>query len=65
MPDPVTLGGLAALALSMTAESMLKGTVGEAAKEAYHALKNKIAQWAGGDVAPWNRRRLLRVVRQS
>jgi hypothetical protein len=51
MPDPVTLGGLAALALSMTAESMLKGTVGEAAKEAYHALKNKIAQWAGGDVA--------------
>jgi hypothetical protein len=51
MPDPVTLGGLAVLALSMTAEAMLKGTVGEAAKEAYHALKNKIAQWAASDVA--------------
>jgi hypothetical protein len=51
MPDPVTLGGLAVLALSMTAEAMLKGTVGEAAKEAYHALKDKIAQWAASDIA--------------
>jgi hypothetical protein len=51
MPDLVTIGGLAVLALSMTAEATLKGTVGEAVKDAYHALKGKIAQWAAADVA--------------
>jgi hypothetical protein len=50
MPDPVTIGGLAVLALSMTAEATLKGTVGEAVKDAYQALKGKIGQWAASDV---------------
>src|SRR5258708_38314164 len=51
MVDAVPIGSLAVLALSMTAEAMLKGTVGEVTKEAYHALKDKIAQWAASDVA--------------
>ena len=34
----------------MTAEAMLKGAVGEGVKDAYKALKSKIAIWASGDV---------------
>ncbi|MEA2840867.1 MAG: hypothetical protein QOF41_2197 [Methylobacteriaceae bacterium] len=50
MSDPVTIGGLAALALSMGAQAALKGVVGEAAKTAYNTLKAKVSAWAGSDV---------------
>jgi hypothetical protein len=50
MTDPVTIGTLAATALAMAAEAGLKGAVGEAVKDAYTALKDKIARWAGADV---------------
>ena len=50
MADPITTGVLAATALSMAAEAMLKGAVGEAAKDAYKSLKNKVAGWTGNDV---------------
>ena len=50
MGDPVTIGVLASTALSMAAEAAVKGTVGEAAKEAYKTLKSRVARWAGADV---------------
>jgi hypothetical protein len=50
MVDPVTIGALAASALSMAAEAALKGLVGEAAKEAYQALRAKVAGWLGDDL---------------
>jgi hypothetical protein len=50
MADPVTVGSLVAGALSMAAEALLKGTVGEAAKDGYNALKEKVAHWASGDI---------------
>jgi hypothetical protein len=51
MPDPFTIGALAAWALSKAAEGIAKGVLGEAAKDAYKSLKNRIAQWADHDVA--------------
>jgi hypothetical protein len=51
MTDPLTIGGLTALALGTAADAMLKGAVGEAVKDAYSALKDRIAVWAGRDVA--------------
>jgi hypothetical protein len=50
MSDPVTIGFLAAEALSIAAKAALKGAVGEAVKDAYSQLKAKIVLWAGGDV---------------
>jgi hypothetical protein len=50
MTDPVTVGALVVGALSMTAEAVLKGAVGEAAKDGYKALKEKVSRWASGDV---------------
>jgi hypothetical protein len=50
MTDPVTIGGLAALALSMGAQAAFKGVVGEAVKSVYNALKEKVSAWAGSDV---------------
>ena len=50
MSDPITVGAVTSLVLSMASEQALKGFVGEAAKDAYKALKGKIAHWAGGDV---------------
>lgn len=50
MADLVTVGSLVAGALSMTAEALLKGTVGEAAKDGYEALKEKVSRWASGDI---------------
>ena len=50
MADLVTVGSLVAEALSMAAEALLKGTVGEAAKDAYKALKEKVSRWASGDI---------------
>jgi len=50
MTDPVTIGTLTTTALAMAADAALKGAVGEAAKDAYKALKEKVAGWAGADV---------------
>lgn len=50
MLDAATIGSLASLVLGMASEAALKGAVGEAAKDAYKALKAKIAQWAASDV---------------
>ena len=50
LTDPVTIGALAASALSMAAGEVLKGAVGEAVKDAYASLKRGIGRWAGNDV---------------
>ena len=50
MPDPVTIGALAASALAMAAPEVLKSAVGEATKDLYKKLKKEVAAWAGGDV---------------
>ena|ERR1043166_2167329 len=50
MAEPITIGALVASALAMAGEAALKGTVGEAVKDAYKALKEHVARWAGGDV---------------
>jgi hypothetical protein len=50
MTDPMTVGSITALVLSLASEEALKTTVGEAVKDAYKALKQKIAHWASGDV---------------
>jgi hypothetical protein len=50
MVDPVTVGSLVAGALSMTAEAVLRGAVGEAVKDGYKALKEKVSHWASGEV---------------
>src|SRR4051794_6635415 len=55
MSDPVTLGACASLILSVGAEAALKSGIGEAAKDAYKALKDKIGHWAAGDVAALER----------
>jgi hypothetical protein len=50
MAEPVSIGVLAASVLSMVAEAGLKGSVSEAAKEAYQALRAKIVHWSGADL---------------
>lgn len=50
MTDPVTIGTLAASALALASDEAVKGFVGEAVKDAYKKLKDKIAHWAGADV---------------
>ncbi len=50
MADPVTIGALAASALAMAGEAGLKGAVSEAVKDAYGALRSRVARWAGSDV---------------
>jgi hypothetical protein len=50
MVGAVTVGSLVVEALSMAAEAMLKGAVGEAVKDGYKALKEKVSRWASGDV---------------
>jgi hypothetical protein len=51
MVDPVTVGSLVAAALSMTAEAVLKGAVGESVKDVYKTLKEKVSHWASSEVA--------------
>jgi hypothetical protein len=51
MSDPVTIGTLAATALAMGAEAVVKTGVGEVVKDAYKALKDKVSKWASGEVA--------------
>src|SRR4051812_27828462 len=50
MADPLTIGAMAAWALGAAAEAIGKGLLGEAAKDAYKTLKEKIGRWAGSDV---------------
>jgi hypothetical protein len=50
MGDPVTIGILAASALAMAAEAVVKSSVGEVVKDAYKALKDKVATWIRADV---------------
>jgi hypothetical protein len=50
MSDPVTIGVLAASALSMAAEAVVKSSVGEVVKDAYKALKEKVSSWVASDV---------------
>ena len=49
MADAVTVGSLVAEALSMAAEAVLKGAAGEAVKDGYKALKERVSRWASGD----------------
>jgi hypothetical protein len=51
MSDPVTLGVVVASALSMAAEAVVKSGVGEVVKDCYKALKDRVSQWASGEVA--------------
>lgn len=46
-----TVGSLVAEALGMAAGAALKGAVGEAVKDGYKALKEKVSYWASGEVA--------------
>jgi len=50
MTDPVSIGTLAASAMGMAAEAALKGLTGEAAKDAYKALRTRIGKWVNNDV---------------
>jgi hypothetical protein len=50
MADPGTVGSLVAEALSMAAEAFLKGAVGEAVKDGYKTLREKVSQWASRDI---------------
>ena len=54
-PATMTIGAVAVAALSegakIVAKKALEGVVGEAAKNAYKALKDRIAQWSESDVA--------------
>ena len=54
MADPITVGVLVAGALSLGGEAV-KAAVGEVVKDAYKALKAKLAGWAAGDVAELER----------
>jgi hypothetical protein len=46
LADAVNLGMLAASALSLAAEAVLRGVVEETTKDRYEALRDKVAQWA-------------------
>jgi hypothetical protein len=50
MVDPVSVGVLVAGVLGMAADAALKGAVGEAVKDAYKALKDRL-HCASGEVA--------------
>lgn len=50
MPEPITIGALAASALAMAADAAINGAIGTAAKDAYTSLKAAIARWSGSDV---------------
>ena len=48
--EPITIGAVVASALAMAGEAALKGVVGATVKDAYKALKEKVAGWASSDV---------------
>ena len=51
MPGPLTIGALAVSALAMAGPEVVKAAVSEAVKDAYKALKDKVAHWASGEVS--------------
>ena len=51
MTELMTVGGLAAAVLALAAQAVLKSRVGEAVKDSYKLLKEKVAVWASGEVA--------------
>jgi hypothetical protein len=50
MTDLATIGSLAAAALAMGAETVVKTGVGEFVKDAYKGLKDAVSHWAGHEV---------------
>lgn len=50
MPDPITVGTIAAWVFAQASEAVVKDGVGEVVKDAYAKLKAKIASWASSDV---------------
>jgi hypothetical protein len=50
MPDPFTIGSIAASALAIAAEEVVKTGVGAIVKDTYKALKSRIADWSSDDV---------------
>jgi hypothetical protein len=50
MAEALSVGTFIAEVVAMAAEAALKGSISEAAKEAYHALKAKIGKWASADL---------------
>jgi hypothetical protein len=50
MPDPVTIGTIAASALAIGAEAIFKTSISEGVKDAYKALKSKLATWIANDI---------------
>jgi len=50
MVEPATVGVLAASALAVASEAVVKGVVDGVVKDGYKALKDKVAHWAGHDV---------------
>jgi hypothetical protein len=48
--DPITIGALAAAALSAGAGEAGKAVLGQAARDAYDSLKALVARWAAPDV---------------
>jgi tetratricopeptide (TPR) repeat protein len=50
MTDPNTAGGLVAAVLATAGDAAIRNVVGEAVKDAYHALKHAVARWAAPDV---------------
>jgi NAD(P)H-dependent flavin oxidoreductase YrpB (nitropropane dioxygenase family) len=65
LSDPVTIGALAASVLAMAAEEVVKTGVGETVKDAYKALKTKIAVWPAAMSKPSRRSRTLPVGNSS
>jgi hypothetical protein len=51
MPDPVTIGALIASTITMAVQELAKAGVGEAAKDAYKALRDKVTHRASSEVA--------------
>jgi hypothetical protein len=50
MVEPTGIGALVAATLGMAADAALKGFVGDAAKDLYKSLRERIANWASADV---------------
>lgn len=51
VPDPITVGTIVMSALGAAGEAVVRGTVGEAAKDAYQALKARVTQLVGRNAA--------------
>jgi hypothetical protein len=51
MSDLATIGVVVSSVLAMAAEAVVKSGVGEAAKDAYKALKERVSRWASGEAA--------------